>query len=126
VLVASAKQEKLEAGAMVRIDSTVTAALMLREATRLPGASAIHWHDRRRLAKRCATDILVGCRARDVAAATVRCRWARDRLAPAYTLTEFPPAPLRQREISSRRIQPNLTANSPILFKNMCLWTGTS
>jgi len=75
-LVASAKQDKLEAGAMVRIDSTVTAALMhapsdsallwdavhvmsrlLRQAAELPGASAIRWHDRRRIAKRCATDI---------------------------------------------------------------------
>src|SRR5215467_548653 len=68
-LVASAKQDKLEAGAMVRIDSTVTAALMhapsdsallwdavhvmsrlLRQAAELPGASAIRWHDRRRIA----------------------------------------------------------------------------
>src|SRR5215471_3927770 len=75
-LVASAKQDKLEAGAMVRIDSTVTAALMhapsdsallwdavhvmsrlLRKAAELPGASAIRWHDHRRIAKRCATDI---------------------------------------------------------------------
>src|SRR5262245_22221287 len=75
-LVASAKQDKLEAGAMVRIDSTVTAALMhapsdsallwdavrvmsrlLRQAAKLSGAPALRWHDRRRLAKRCATDI---------------------------------------------------------------------
>jgi IS5 family transposase len=75
-LVASAKQEKLEAGAMVRIDSTVTAALiheprdsallwdavrvmsrLLHQAAALPGAPAIRWHDRRRTAKCCATDI---------------------------------------------------------------------
>ncbi len=75
-LAASAQQEKLEAGAMVRIDSTVTAALLhepsdsallwdavrvmsrlLRPAAKLPGAPAMRWHDRRRIAKRCATDI---------------------------------------------------------------------
>jgi IS5 family transposase len=75
-LVASAKEDKLEDGAMVRIDSTVTAALMhdpsdstllwdavrtitrlLRQAAALPGAPAIRWHDRRRMAKRCARDI---------------------------------------------------------------------
>ena len=82
-LVATAKQDKLEAGAVVRIDSTVTAALMhepsdsallwdavrvmsrlLRQAAELPGASAIRWHDRRRLAKRCAVDIQY-CRGQD-------------------------------------------------------------
>ncbi len=75
-LIASAKQEKLEAGVIVRIDSTVTAALMhepsdsallwdavrvmsrlLRQAAKLPGALAIRWRDHRRLAKRCATEI---------------------------------------------------------------------
>jgi len=75
-LIASAQQEKLETGAVVRVDSTVTAALMhepsdsallwdavrvmsrlLRQATELPGAPAIHWRDRRRLAKCCATEI---------------------------------------------------------------------
>jgi transposase, IS5 family len=75
-LIARAKQDKLEAGAMVRIDSTVTAALMheprdstllwdavrvmsrlLHRAAKLPGASASRWQDRRRMAKRCATDI---------------------------------------------------------------------
>jgi transposase, IS5 family len=75
-LVASAKQKKLEPGAKVRIDSTVTAALMhqpsdsallwdavrvmsrlLRQAAQLPGAAAFRWHDRRRLAKRCAVEI---------------------------------------------------------------------
>jgi transposase, IS5 family len=75
-LVASAKQKKLEPGAKVRIDSTVTAALMhqpsdsallwdavrvmsrlLRQAAKLPGAAAFRWHDRRRLAKRCAVEI---------------------------------------------------------------------
>src|SRR5882672_12811698 len=69
-LIASARQEKLEAGAMTRIDSTVTAALMhepsdsallwdamrlmtrlLRQAAALPGAPAMRWHDRRRMAK---------------------------------------------------------------------------
>jgi IS5 family transposase len=75
-LIASARQEKLEAGAMTRIDSTVTAALMhepsdsallwdavrlmtrlLRQAAALPGAPAMRWHDRRRMAKRCASEI---------------------------------------------------------------------
>ena len=75
-LIADARQQKLEEGAMVRIDSTVTAALMhepsdsallwdamrlmlrlLRRAARLPEAPAMRWHDRRRMAKRCATEI---------------------------------------------------------------------
>src|SRR5712671_7229511 len=66
-----AKQDKLESGATVRIDSTVTAALMhepsdsallwdavrvmtrlLRQAAALPGAPALQWRDRRRLAKK--------------------------------------------------------------------------
>jgi IS5 family transposase len=70
-LLASAKQAKLESGAMVRLDSTVTAALMhepsdssllsdavrvmtrlLDRAEALPGAPAIRWRDRRRLAKK--------------------------------------------------------------------------
>src|SRR5437667_173148 len=70
-VLASAKQDRLESGATVRIDSTVTAALMhepsdsallwgavrlmtrlLRQATALPGAPALHWRDRRRLAKK--------------------------------------------------------------------------
>ncbi len=69
-VLASAKQDKLESGATVRIDSTVTAALMheptsallwdavrlmtrlLRQATTLPGAPALHWRDRRRLANK--------------------------------------------------------------------------
>jgi Bacterial extracellular solute-binding proteins, family 5 Middle len=69
VVLASAKQDKLESGATVRIDSTVTAALiyepsdsallwdavrlmtrLLRQAAALPGAPALHWRDRRRLA----------------------------------------------------------------------------
>ena len=76
VLVASAKQDKLEEGTIVRIDSTVTAALMhdpsdstllwdaartmtrlLRQAAALPGAPAIRWHNRRRMVKRCAREI---------------------------------------------------------------------
>jgi IS5 family transposase len=75
-LVGEAHQERLEEGAMVRIDSTVTAALLhepsdsallwdavrvmsrlLRQAASLPGAPAMRWHDRRRMAKRCATEI---------------------------------------------------------------------
>jgi IS5 family transposase len=75
-LIAVARQDKLEAGAMVRIDSTVTAALMhepsdsallwdavrlmtrlLRQAAALPGAPRMRWHDRRRMAKRCASEI---------------------------------------------------------------------
>jgi IS5 family transposase len=75
-LVGDAKQQRLEDGAMVRIDSTVTAALLhepsdsallwdamrvmsrlLRQAAALPGAAAMRWHDRRRMAKRCATEI---------------------------------------------------------------------
>ena len=70
-LVASAKQQKLESGATVRIDSTVSAALMhqpsdstllwdavrimtrlLCRAVALPGAPAIRWRDRRRMAKK--------------------------------------------------------------------------
>jgi len=70
-LLANAKQDKLESGAMVRIDSTVTATLMhepsdsallwdavrvmtrlLRQAAALPGAPALQWRDRRRLAKK--------------------------------------------------------------------------
>ena len=69
-LLVSAQQEKLESSATVRIDSTVSAALMhqpsdstllwdavrvmtrlLRRAGRLPEAPAIRWRDRRRLAK---------------------------------------------------------------------------
>ena len=70
-VLASAKQDRLESGATVRIDSTVTAALMhepsdsallwdavrimtrlLRQAAKLPGAPALQWRDRRRLAKK--------------------------------------------------------------------------
>jgi IS5 family transposase len=70
-LLANAKQDRLESGATVRLDSTVTAALMhepsdsallwdavrvmtrlLRRAAALPGAPAIRWRDRRRLAKK--------------------------------------------------------------------------
>jgi transposase, IS5 family len=70
-LLASAKQDRLESGATVRLDSTVTAALMhepsdsallwdavrvmtrlLRRAAALPAAPAIPWRDRRRLAKK--------------------------------------------------------------------------
>src|SRR6201987_3783577 len=70
-LLASAKQDRLESGATVRLYSTVTAALMhepsdstlLSDAVRvmtrlvqrgeaLPGAPAVQWRDRRRLAKK--------------------------------------------------------------------------
>ena len=70
-LLASAKQDRLESGATVRLDSTVSAALMhepsdstllwdavrvmtrlLRRADALPGALTIRWRDRRRLAKK--------------------------------------------------------------------------
>ena len=70
-LLASAKQDRLESGATVRLDSTVSAALMhepsdstllwdavrvmtrlLRRAQTLPGAPAVEWRDRRRLAKK--------------------------------------------------------------------------
>ena len=70
-LLASAKQDRLESGATVRFDSTVTAALMhepsdsallcdaVRVMTRLLGRSetltqapAVRWRDRRRLAKK--------------------------------------------------------------------------
>ena len=70
-LLASAKTDRLESGATVRIDSTVTEALMhdpsdstllcdaVRVMTRLldrtealPGAPAVRWRDRRRLAKK--------------------------------------------------------------------------
>jgi IS5 family transposase len=75
-LIAAAQEAKVEAGAMVRIDSTVTAALMhepsdsallwdavrlmtrlLRQAAALPGAPAMRAPDHRRMAKRCATEI---------------------------------------------------------------------
>jgi len=70
-LLVSAKQEKLESGVTVRIDSTVSAALMhepsdsallwdavrvmtrlLRQASALPRAPVILWRDRRRMAKK--------------------------------------------------------------------------
>ena len=70
-LLASAKEDRLESGATVRLDSTVSAALMhepsdstllwdavrvmtrlLRRAQTLPGAPAVEWRDRRRLAKK--------------------------------------------------------------------------
>ena len=70
-LLASAKQDKLENGARVRLDSTVCQALMhepsdsallwdavrvmsrlLRRAQMLPGAPRIRWRDRRRLAQK--------------------------------------------------------------------------
>lgn len=70
-LLASAKQDRLESGARVRLDSTVTEALMhepsdstllwdavrvmtrlLGRAEGLPGAPAVRWRDRRRLAKK--------------------------------------------------------------------------
>jgi transposase, IS5 family len=70
-LLVSAQQAKLESGATVRIDSTVSAALMhppsdstllwdavrvmtrlLRRAERLPEAPMVRWRDRRRLAKK--------------------------------------------------------------------------
>src|SRR6516164_177169 len=70
-LLASAKTDRLESGATVRIDSTVTQALMhdpsdstllwdavrvmtrlLDRAEALPGAPAVRWRDRRRLAKK--------------------------------------------------------------------------
>src|SRR5438105_3543144 len=70
-LLASAQADKLESGAVVRIDSTVSAALMhepsdstllwdavrvmrrlLRQAAAVPGAPPIGWRDRRRVAKK--------------------------------------------------------------------------
>src|SRR6266566_8952368 len=70
-VLASAKQDRLESGATVRIDSTVSAALMyepsdsallwdavrvmtrlLRQASVVPGAPSILWRDRRRMAKK--------------------------------------------------------------------------
>jgi IS5 family transposase len=70
-VVSRARQEKLESGAMVRIDSTVTQALMhaptdssllwdavrvmvrlLAQASALPGAPTIVWRNHRRLAKK--------------------------------------------------------------------------
>src|SRR5215469_3100326 len=98
-LVASAEQKKLETGAVVRIDSTVTAALMhqpsdsallwdavrvmsrlLRRAAKLPGASAVRWRDRRRLAKRCAVDIQYS-RGKDT-----RCRLYRKLIAATHAI----------------------------------------
>jgi transposase, IS5 family len=70
-LLTDARQEKLETGAMVRFDSTVSEALMhpptdssllwdsvrvmvrlLRQASTLPGGAALAWRNHRRLAKR--------------------------------------------------------------------------
>jgi len=70
-LLVSAKQDRLESGATVRLDSTISAAMMhepsdstllwdavrvmtrlLRRAQTLPGAPAVGWRDRRRLAKK--------------------------------------------------------------------------
>jgi transposase, IS5 family len=70
-LLVSAQQDKLESGATVRIDSTVSAALIhppsnstllgdavrvmtrrLRRAARLPQAPTVRWRDRRRLAQK--------------------------------------------------------------------------
>src|SRR2546430_8883365 len=70
-VVCSARQSKLESGTMVRIDSTVTQALMhaptdssllwdavrvmvrlLKQASALPGAPSIIWRNHRRLAKK--------------------------------------------------------------------------
>jgi IS5 family transposase len=70
-VVSSARQKKLESGTVVRIDSTVTQALMhepsdssllwdgvrvmtrlLEQATSIPGAPAIVWRNHRRLAKK--------------------------------------------------------------------------
>ena len=75
-LLGSAKEAKLEPGKMVRFDSTVTAALMhaptdssllwdavrvmvrlLKQASALPGAAAIHWRNHSRSAKRAARAI---------------------------------------------------------------------
>jgi IS5 family transposase len=75
-LITAAQQAKVEAGAMLRIDSTVTAALihepsdsallwdavrlmtrLLRQAAALPGTPTMRWPDHRRMAKRCATEI---------------------------------------------------------------------
>jgi transposase, IS5 family len=69
--VCSARQDKLESGTMIRIDSTVTQALMhaptdssllwdavrvmvrmLKQASALPGAPSIIWRNHRRLAKK--------------------------------------------------------------------------
>jgi len=76
-LLASAQQDRLESGATVRLDSTVTAALMhqpsdstllsdavrvmtrlLRRSGALPGTPAVQWRDRRRLAKKRARAIV--------------------------------------------------------------------
>jgi transposase, IS5 family len=78
-VVSSARQEKLERGTTVRIDSTVTQALMhapsdssllwdgvrvmtrlLEQASAIPGAPAIVWHSHRRLAKKRALAIQYG------------------------------------------------------------------
>jgi IS5 family transposase len=75
-VVSSARQEKLESGALLRIDSTVTQALMhapsdssllwdavrvmvrlLEQASTMPGAPTIIWRNHRRLAKKRALEI---------------------------------------------------------------------
>src|SRR6201984_2770206 len=90
-LLTSAKQDRLESGATVRLDSTVTAALMhepsdstlLSDAVRvitrllqrgeaLPEAPAVQWRDRRRLAKKRGL-----ARARDAGAGKKRPRHPR-------------------------------------------------
>jgi transposase, IS5 family len=90
VVVMSARQEKVEGGAMVRIDSTVTQALMhaptdssllwdsvrvmvrlLTQASALPGAPAIVWRNHRRLAKKRALAIQY-CRSKERKAALYR------------------------------------------------------
>jgi transposase, IS5 family len=81
-LLRSARKEKVECGTMVRIDSTVSEALLhepsdssllwdavrvmvrlLRQASTLPGGEAISWRNHRRLAKRRAQAIKFGGRA---------------------------------------------------------------
>src|SRR5215468_6458809 len=90
-LLASAKQDRLESGATVRLDSTVTSALMhepsdstlLSDAVRvmtrllqrggaLPGVPAVQWRDRRRLAKKRARAIEYSPRAGQKAPALSR------------------------------------------------------
>jgi transposase, IS5 family len=75
-LIASARETKLERGRMVRLDSTVTAALihepsnsnlrwdavrvmvrLLREAKRFVGRAGLEWRDHRRAAKKGGRDI---------------------------------------------------------------------
>jgi IS5 family transposase len=114
-LLTSAQQEKLESGRMVRLDSTVTAALMhepsdssllwdairvmvrlLRAAPALVGEAGRWWRDHRRAAKKRALANQL----------TYSCLWTNTRLAPGSRSPTRPSEILHPtRAICSRRIR---------------------